>query len=260
MNTLGIDIGSAFSKAVVCSDGQIRAFTVAPSGGNYRETALRIVEEAAGKVGLQPFDLAFIVATGYGSATIESANASITDISCQARAIYSLFPGAQTAIDIGGQFSKVIKIGEGGRVTNFILNEKCAAGSGKFLQVISRLLHVEISDIGRLSLQSKKPVEFTTGCAVFAEAEAVSRIAEGALVEDILAGIHNAMASKIVNLVERTGTVGTCAVTGGGAKDIGLVRAIEAALGVTLLVPEEPQITAAYGAALLAADKASHRS
>jgi len=258
VHVLGIDIGSAFSKAVVCADGEIKAYAVAPSGGNYGETAERIRGEAVGKIGLSPDDVSFTVATGYGSAAVEFSDETVTDISCQAKGIHRLFPKAQTVIDIGGQFSKVIKIDENGRVTNFILNEKCAAGSGKFLQVITRLLHIEIGDIGRLSLKSQKPVEFNTGCAVFAESEAVSRIAEGALVEDILAGVHKAMASKIVNLVERTGPAGMCAVTGGGAKDIGLVKAIETELGITLLVPAEPQITAAFGAALLAAEKAPH--
>jgi predicted CoA-substrate-specific enzyme activase len=254
---LGIDIGSASSKAVICADGDIKTYAVTPSGGNYRQTAERLRREAVKKIGLSPGDLSYTVATGYGSAAVPFSDQSVTDISCQAKGIHRLFPKVRTVIDIGGQFSKVIKIDEDGRVTNFILNEKCAAGSGKFLQVIARLLHIEISDIGQLSLKSQKPVEFNTGCAVFAESEAVSRIAEGALVEDILAGVHKAMAAKIVNLVERTGPVGICTVTGGGAKDIGLVKAIEADLGITLLVPEEPQITAAYGAALLASEKAS---
>ena len=256
--TLGIDIGSAFSKAVLCADGEIRAYAVTPSGGNYKETARTIAEESLKKACLSFSELSYVIATGYGATAVDFSDQTVTDISCQAKGVHCLFPKAQTAIDIGGQFSKVIKIDEDGRVTNFILNEKCAAGSGKFLHVIARLLHIEIGDIGPLSLKSQKPVEFNTGCAVFAESEAVSRIAEGALVEDILAGAHKAMASKIVNLVERTGPVGICAVTGGGAKDIGLVKTIEAELGVTLFVPEEPQITAAYGAALLAAEKAPH--
>ena len=257
VHVLGIDIGSAFSKAVVCADGVFKGYAVAPSGGNYRETAERIRAEALGKIGLTPGGLSFTVATGYGSAAVEFSNQTVTDISCQAKGIHHLFPNVRTVIDIGGQFSKVIKVDEDGRATNFILNEKCAAGSGKFLQVIARLLHMEISDIGPLSLKSQKPVEFNTGCAVFAESEAVSRIAEGALMEDILAGVHKAMASKIVNLVERTGPVGICVVTGGGAKDIGLVKAIESELGIILLVPEEPQIIAAHGAALLAAERAT---
>ena len=139
-----------------------------------------------------------------------------------------------------------------GGITNFIMNEKCAGGSGKFLQIIARILHITLDEIGPLSLTATKPVDFTTGCAVFAESEAVSRIAEGASPGDILAGIHKAMASKIVNLVVRVGLVNDCAVTGGGAKDIGLVKAIEAELGTPVFVAEEPQITAALGAAILA--------
>ena len=256
---LGIDIGSAFSKAVLCADGEIKAFTIAPSGGSYKETAKAITEDCLKKALLSFNDISYIIATGYGSAAVDFSHETVTDISAQARAVHRLLPEARTVIDIGGQFSKVIKINENGAATNFILNEKCAAGSGKFLQVVSRLLHIEISDIGPLSLKAQKPVEFNTGCAVFAESEAVSRVAEGALVEDILAGVHKAMASKIANLVERTGSPGVCAVTGGGAKDIGLVKAMEKELGVALFVPGEPQITAAYGAALLAARKSSIR-
>jgi predicted CoA-substrate-specific enzyme activase len=154
-------------------------------------------------------------------------------------------------VDIGNQFSKAIKLDEAGRVANFVLNEKCAGGSGKFLQLIARILRVRVEEIGALSLRSTKPVDFTTGCAVFAESEAVSRIAEGALPEDILAGVHKAMASKIANLVVRIGLVEACVVTGGGALDIGLVRTVETELGTKVLVPAKPQISAALGAALL---------
>jgi len=165
-----------------------------------------------------------------------------------------MFPSVRTLIDIGAQFSKAIRLNDKGKVANFILNEKCAGGSGKFIQVIARILHMKIEDIGKFSIQSDNPVEFTTGCAVFAESEAVSRIAEGALPGDILAGVHKAMASKIVNLVVRLGLTGDCAITGGGAKDHGLVRAIKTELNTDVLVPEEPRITAAFGAALSAAE------
>jgi predicted CoA-substrate-specific enzyme activase len=175
-----------------------------------------------------------------------------TDISCHAAGVYHLFQSARTVIDIGAQYSKAIRLNDTGKTINFLLNEKCAGGSGKFLQIIARILHIGIDEIGPLSMTSTRPVEFTTGCAVFAESEAVSRIAEGALAGDILAGIHKAMASKIVNLVTRLGFVETCVVTGGGAKDLGLVKTIESELGVSVLVPDEPQITAALGAALMA--------
>jgi predicted CoA-substrate-specific enzyme activase len=167
-----------------------------------------------------------------------------------------LFPSARTLIDVGAQFSKAIRLNDAGKVANFVLNEKCAGGSGKFIQVIARMLHMNIEDIGDIAFKSEKPVEFTTGCAVFAESEAVSRIAEGALPADILAGVHKAMASKIINLVVRLGLIGDCAITGGGAKDDGLVRAIEKELKTDILVPKEPRITGALGAALLAAENA----
>jgi predicted CoA-substrate-specific enzyme activase len=250
--TLGIDIGSGFSKAVVCKNNLIRSYAIAPSGGNYRETAEKVIEEALGKVHLSSGDISSICTTGYGAAMAGLSDQTATDISCHAAGVHHLFPSARMVIDIGAQFSKAIRLDDTGRTTNFLLNEKCAGGSGKFLQIIARILHISIDEIGPLSMTSSKPVQFTTGCAVFAESEAVSRIAEGALGGDILAGIHKAMASKIVNLVTRVGLVETCVVTGGGAKDLGLVKTIEAELGVTVMVPDEPQITAALGAALIA--------
>lgn len=257
MYVLGVDIGSGFSKAVVCAGSAVQAYAIMPSGGSYKETAGKVVHEALTKAGLSFQDISNAVATGYGAATVDFCDESVTDISCHSAGVHHLFPSVRTVIDIGAQFSKVMRLDEAGRVANFILNEKCAGGSGKFLQLIARMLHVDLEEIGELSLRARNPVEFTTGCAVFAEAEAVSRVAEGALVEDILAGIHRAMAAKIVNLVVRTGLIKDCAVTGGGAKDIGLVETLEAELGTDVFVPEEPRITAAYGAALFAGKRAS---
>ena len=250
--TLGIDIGSGFSKAVICEDSLIRSHAIAPSGGNYRETAEKVFEEALNKIHLSSGDISNVFTTGYGAGMVGLSDQTATDISCHAMGVHHIFPSARTVIDIGAQFSKAIRLDYTRRTRNFLLNEKCAGGSGKFLQIIARILHISIDEIGPLSLTSSKPVQFTTGCAVFAESEAVSRVAEGALAGDILAGVHKAMASKIVNLVTRLGLVETCVVTGGGAKDSGLVKTIESELGVSVLVPDEPQITAALGAALMA--------
>ena len=250
--TLGIDVGSGFSKAVVCEGDLIRSYAIAPSGGNYREAAQRVVEEALSKICLSSEDVANTFTTGYGAAMVGFSDQTATDISCHAAGVHHLFPSARTVIDIGAQYSKAIRLNDAGKTINFLLNEKCAGGSGKFLQIIARILHISIDEIGPLSMTATRPVEFTTGCAVFAESEAVSRIAEGALAGDILAGIHKAMASKIVNLVTRVGLAEACVVTGGGAKDLGLVKTIESELGVPVLVPDEPQITAALGAALMA--------
>jgi predicted CoA-substrate-specific enzyme activase len=249
--SLGIDVGSSFTKAVVLREGTLLSYATLPSGGNYAEAARKVATAAIEKASISDGDIATTIATGYGAATVAFANRTMADISCQAAGISHLFPSVRTVVDIGGQFSRAMKL-ENGRAVNFLQNEKCASGSGKFLQVIARILHMSIDDIGSLSLQSTNPVQFTTGCAVFAESEAVSRIAEGATPADILAGVHKAMAAKIVNLTIRLGLVQDCAITGGGAKDIGLVRTLESELDVKLLVPEEPWITAALGAALLA--------
>jgi (R)-2-hydroxyacyl-CoA dehydratese activating ATPase len=249
---LGIDVGSSFSKAVVCENGRERSYAIAPSGGDYKGAVKSVVEDALKAAGLSMDHISRTVATGYGAAMADFADQTFTDISCHGAGIHHLFPSVKTVIDVGAQFSKAIGINEAGKVTNFVMNEKCAGGSGKFLHVIARILHITIDEIGPLSLTAVRPVEFTTGCAVFAESEAVSRIAEGYLAGDILAGVHKAMASKIVNLVTRLGLATDCAVTGGGAKDLGLVRAIETELGVKVMVPPEPRISAALGAALLA--------
>lgn len=254
---LGIDLGSGYSKAVVCEEGMVRSHAVMLSGGNYRDTARAVSEEALQNAGLSRSDIRYTMATGYGAGMVDFADGTMTDISCHGSGIHHIFPAARTLIDIGAQFSRAIRINEEGKVTFFIMNEKCAGGSGKFLQIIARILKIGVEEISALSLTASKPVEFTTGCAVFAESEAVSRIAEGTLPADILAGIHNAMASKIVTLVTRIGLEEECAVTGGGAKDRGLVNAIGVELGTGVLVAEEPRITAALGAALLASERIS---
>ncbi len=253
----GIDIGSAFSKAVVMAKSEIISYHVMPSGGDYKLIAEQVAAEALTKAKLSFKDLGFTVATGYGAAKVPFSNQVTSDISCQGRGVFYLFPSARTVIDIGGQFTKVFKLDERGRATAFLLSEKCAAGSGRFLQIIARVLQIDLKDIGELSLKSQNKVDFNTGCAVFAESEAVSRIAEGASKEDILAGLHRTLAAKIQTMVERLGIEPDCAVVGGGAKDVGLVRSIEEKLACQLLLPEEPQIVAALGAALIAEEKAA---
>jgi len=230
---------------------------IIPSKGSYQAVAEEVVSQALDKADISAEGIAYVVATGYGAASVLLANQSTSDISCQARGISYLFPSVRTVVDIGGQFSRVFRVDSEGRAVTFVLSEKCAAGSGRLLQVIARVLQVDIGEMGELSLKSKKKIDFTTGCAVFSESETVSRIAEGATKEDIAAGIHRALASKIQSLVERLGFEPDCALVGGGAKNIGLVKSIEERLGVSVLVPQEPQIVAALGAALIAKEKAN---
>ena len=256
----GIDVGSAFCKAVIMAEDKIVGYQIEPSGGNYKLTAEDVMKEALSKAKLSLKDVDYVVATGYGAANVSFSQEAVSDISCLARGVCYLFPTARTAIDIGGQFTRIFRLDKSGRPTAFLLSEKCAAGSGRFLQVIAKVLQIDLKDIGELSLKSRNRVDFNTGCAVFAESEAVSRIAEGAAKEDILAGLHRTLAAKVQTMVERLGIEPDCAVVGGGAKDVGLVKSIEESLGCRLLVPEEPQIVAALGAALIAGEKTARVS
>ena len=199
--------------------------------------------------------LSGIVVTGIGAESAPFQARQFSDISCQAAGCRSLFPSARIVIDIGGQFTRAVKLTPQGRVANFLMSEKCATGSGRFLQVIARILRIKIEDIGPLSLKSQRPVEFSTNCAVFAESETISRIAEGARMEDILAGVHRALAAKAAMLVKRLKMEQDVVLTGGGGEDAGLVSAVSEALGVNVLVPEQPRLTAALGAATLAKEE-----
>jgi predicted CoA-substrate-specific enzyme activase len=191
--------------------------------------------------------------TGYGRINVPFADKQITEISCHARGIGSLLPAARTVIDIGGQDSKGIKLKDG-RVVDFVMNDKCAAGTGRYLEVIAEALGVALDEIGRRSLEAESAVAISSTCTVFAEQEVVSKLAEGVPVEDLLAGIHKAIATRVYSMVNRLKIEREVAITGGGAKNIGLVKALEAKLGFQVLVPPEPLLTGAIGAALLGRD------
>jgi len=249
---MGIDIGSGTSKGVITGDGELLAYHLLPSGVNYRIVAEKLREELLAKAGLSPQDMACTIATGQGSGNVSFSNQRVTDIRCCARGINKIFPSARTVIDVEGQSTQVIRLSESGRVANFVISEKCASGSGRFLDIIANVLQIELEDIGLLSLKSDNPVVFTTACAVFGESEAVSRVSEGTPKEDILAGVHKALAEKILALVNRVGLEEQCAISGGGGLNIGLIKRVEERLGVQLLVPPQPQFVTALGAAIMA--------
>ena len=251
----GVDIGSSFIKAVLVSHAQMVSSEIIPSGGSYRETAQRVLEATLSKARSGMEKLSGIVVTGIGAESAPFQARQFSDISCQAKACHHLFPSARIVIDIGGQFTRAVKLTPQGNVSNFLMSEKCATGSGRFLQVIARILHIKIEDISPLSLKSKTPVEFSTNCAVFAESETVSRIAEGARIEDILAGVHHAMAAKVAMLVKMLKMEPDVVLTGGGGEDAGLVSAVGETLGIKILVPDQPRLTAALGAAFLASNE-----
>jgi predicted CoA-substrate-specific enzyme activase len=251
---LGIDIGSSTSKGVITEDGSIAASHLLPSGVNYRLAAQNLIDELLAKAGVTREGIAFTVATGQGSANVELADQEVADIRCCARGVFSYFPSVRTVIDVQGQSTQVLRLSESGQVADFAISEKCASGSGRFLDIIANVLQIKLEDIGPLSLESKNPITFTTGCAVFGESEAVSRVSEGIAKEDIVAGVHQALAEKISALVGKVGLEERCAITGGGGLNIGLIKWIERKLGVELLVPPEPQLITALGAAIMAED------
>jgi len=249
---MGIDIGSGTSKGVITKDGKLLTYHLLPSGANYRVAAQKLREELLARAGLTPEDIASTVVTGYGAGNVPFSGYEVADLRCCARGISTIFPSVRTVIDVGEQSSQVIRLSEAGQVTDFVVSEKCAAGSGRFLNIIANVLRIDLKDIGPLSLRSKNPVTFTTGCAVFGESEAISRVAEGFSKEDILAGVHKALAEKISALINRVGLERQCAISGGGGLDVGLIKTVEEKLGVQLLVPPQPQIITALGAAIMA--------
>ncbi len=253
----GLDMGSVSIKAVIVDERGLIASGLIPSGGNYKTVAQKVMDNALTQAGLSFDRLSGLVITGLGAAGAPFAGRQVSDISCQARGCSLLFPSARTIIDIGGQFTKVAKITPEGRIADFLMSEKCATGSGRFLQGIARILSVPLDEIGPLSLQSEKPVEFSTNCAVFAESETISRIAEGARPADILAGVHRAMAAKVAMLVKRLKLTPDVVLTGGGGEDSGLALAVGEALKMEILVPDHPRLSAAYGAACLARENHS---
>ena len=251
----GIDIGSTMTKVVIADEKEkLLASHIGPTGAEHRHLALKVTDETIRKAGLSFEKIDFIVATGYGRINVPFADKQITEITCHARGIRALFPAAKIIIDIGGQDSKGIKLDAEGKVANFVMNDKCAAGTGRFLEVISETLGINLTDMGEISLKAKGFVKISNMCTVFAEHEVTSRLAEGAGVAEIVSGLHEAIAGRVVNMARHLGIEKDVVVTGGGAKNIGLVSAIKGKVGFPVMTPPEPFITGALGAALIGKD------
>ena len=248
----GIDIGSITAKCVILKDEEIAASVVALRGYSNAEAATAVLDQALGQVGIGQAGLVRVVSTGYGRAAVREAHQQFTEISCHALGAGYLVPGAATVIDVGGQDSKAISIDPAGKVQNFVMNDKCAAGTGRFLEVMAHALEVDLKDFGAMSLKAASKAEISNMCTVFAESEVISRIASGATREEIIAGIHDAMASRIASMAARVEIRPKIVLTGGVSKNIGLVRALEDRLGQKLEVPPQAQIAGALGAALMA--------
>lgn len=243
------------AKAVIMDDERIIAYDIMPIGGDFAHAANRVLDGALAKAGM-PYDRLDIVgSTGLGASFLRGSHIDSAEVTCQSRGMHYLFPAVRIVIEIGDQSSRVIRLSERGKVADCVINDRCAAGSGRILQIIARVLRVRIDELGGLSVRAERPVRFSTSCSVFLETEIISRIAEGTPKGDIIAGLHQAMASKIDAMVKKV-TPDVCyGITGGGAKDVGLVKILQETMGREMLVPEEPFITAALGAALVATEK-----
>jgi predicted CoA-substrate-specific enzyme activase len=252
---LGVDIGSITAKAVVLdSDNKsIVAWKIMPTGYNTKETANTLVTKLLQERDLDMSDIDYTISTGYSRKNVDFSTQQITEISCQAKGIYFLFPSVHTVIDIGGQDSKAIKLDVNGQLADFEMNDKCSAGTGRFLEVMANSLQVPLEEMAQLSSPNFVPISST--CTVFAESEVVSRIAQGAERGTIIGGIHQSIATKVLSLVGRIGIDPDVAVTGGVAKNKAVVAAISENIRHQIYIPEEPQITGALGAALIAIEK-----
>ena len=247
----GIDLGSTMTKIVIIDDDeQILAYIVHHTGAEHRHLANRVMEEGLEQASLSIDDISFVMATGYGRINVPFADRQVTELSCHARGIASFFPNVRLAIDIGGQDAKGLKIRQG-KLLDFVMSDKCAAGTGRFLEVIAAALGLGVEDLGDISLRSKQKVSVSSICTVFAQQEVVNHLSAGVPLEDVVAGLHDAMASRTARMVQRLKVEPDVVFTGGVAKNIGVVKALEENLGCPVLVPEEPLLSGALGAALL---------
>ena len=258
-NVAGVDIGSLYTKVVIlrinsnAEKPQMVSHSTRKSGSLYKTTGTKAFGKALKLANLTRDDISNIVATGYGRYLIDFSHRVITELSCHALGTNFLFPDVHTLIDIGGQDSKTIRIDDFGGVDNFVMNDKCAAGTGRFLEVMAEALEVKLSQLGELSLRSEKAADISSVCTVFAESEVISLLADGRAKEDIIAGIHKAIASRIMGMLGQLTVKERVAMSGGVAKNVGMVAALEKRLKTEILVAENPEIIGALGAAVFAA-------
>ena len=256
MYVLGLDVGSASSKVVIMDDDKnIVSYSVVQVGTG-SSGPQRALDEALSKVNLKLEDMTKIVATGYGRYAFEKADKQISEISCHAKGIFHLVPTARTIIDIGGQDAKAIRLDGRGMVSQFYMNDKCAAGTGRFLDVMARVLEIDITQMEEYDAKATEVVNVSSTCTVFAESEVISHLSNNIPKENIIAGIHASVASKACGLAYRTGLEDDIVMGGGVAQNRGVVRAISRELRRPVIVAPNPQITGAIGAALFAYDEA----
>jgi len=255
MITCGIDVGSLSAEAVLFVDEDLDVYSLIRTGPDSAETAMNALEEALGKTDIRQKDIDFTVATGYGRVIVPFADRNISEISCHAKGAHYFLPTVRTILDMGGQDCKAIRCDEKGKVTTFLMNDKCAAGTGRSMEVMATLLNIGLEEIGPLSLEfTGAPVKISNTCVVFAKSEVLSLMREGVPLNEILAGLCDSVADRVKGLLRRVGIEEDFFISGGISKNTGVVRRLEQKLDVNAHIPFEPQIVGAVGAALFARD------
>ena len=254
----GVDVGSTQTKAILMADNggtKILARALVDTGANVQKAAERAFDRCCAEARVRESDVGFVVGTGYGRYKISFGNAQMTEITCHAKGAQFLCPGTRTVIDMGGQDSKAISVGPGGEVLDFVMNDKCAAGTGRFLANAAEVMGIGLDEVGPLSLKATRPVKIATVCTVFVESDILSYLAQGKKAEDILGGVHLAIAKRTLSLARRVNIEPAITMTGGVARNTGMVSALEEVLGCSMQVSPDAQFIGAAGAALFALEK-----
>ena len=251
MITVGIDVGSITAKVAVVKDSRLISHKLMLTGYNARNAGEKLFESILKDLAMESASIDKIISTGYGRNSVTIADKAVTEITCHAMGAHYLDPTIRSVIDIGGQDSKAIAVDEAGNVKDFAMNDKCAAGTGRFLEVMARALEVDLDEFGDFSLKADHPSKISSLCTVFAESEVISLISKGEKRSNIIAGIHESIAARVVAMARRVGLKPPVMMTGGVAKNIGVVKALESKTGEKIVVSREAQITGAIGAALI---------
>ena len=254
----GVDVGSTQTKAVLMADNggvRIIARALVDTGANVQKAGERAFDRCCDEARIPGNAVGFVVGTGYGRYKIAFGNAQMTEISCHAKGAQFLCPGTRTVIDMGGQDSKAISVGPNGEVLDFVMNDKCAAGTGRFLANAAEVMGIGLGEVGPLSMKATRPVKIATVCTVFVESDILSYLAQGKKAEDILGGVHLAIAKRTLSLARRVNIEPAITMTGGVARNTGMVAALEEVLGQKMQVSEDAQFIGAVGAALFALEK-----
>ena len=259
MIAAGVDVGSTATKAALLDENRnVVARALVDTGANVVRAAERAFREALAAASLEEWEVGYTVGTGYGRYKVSFGNAQVTEISCHARGAVTLFPRTRTILDIGGQDTKAIRIDERGDVLDFCMNDKCAAGTGRFLAAAAEVMELPLDALGETSLRSATTLKITNVCTVFVESEIMSLLARGMKVEDILAGVHGSIAGRSIGLMRRVGLEDEITFTGGVSRNGGMVAALQKRLERRINVHSDAQFIGAIGAALFALERAEH--